>query len=50
MTVGLLSNIKPPVLPLIIASLRTQGVSNIVCFLDQKTTSEKDLKIWLERT
>ena len=50
MIVGLLSNIKSPMLPLTIASIRQHGVSDIIGILDQKTESEKDLKIWLERT
>lgn len=48
--VGVLSNLQAPLLPLLIRSLREEGINNICVIADKKVLSEKDQRIWIERT
>lgn len=48
--VGLLSTIGEPLLPFYIASFLSHQIENIVVICDSKIISEKDKKIWEERT
>lgn len=50
MLVGVLSNLEAPLLPLLIRSLRKEGLHNICVIADKKVLSEKDRRIWIERT
>jgi methionyl-tRNA formyltransferase len=49
-TFGLLSTLGAPLLPLIIESALVNGCDDIVVICDSKSPSEKDKKIWNERT
>jgi len=48
--VGVLSTVDQPLLPFYLASILSQKITNIVVICDSKTISEKDKKIWEERT
>jgi methionyl-tRNA formyltransferase len=50
MNFGLLSTIDEPLLPYMISSALSNGVNNIIVICDKKVASDKDRKIWLERT
>jgi methionyl-tRNA formyltransferase len=47
---GFLSTISAPLLPLLIESALCNGCNNIIVICDSKISSEKDVKIWQERT
>jgi methionyl-tRNA formyltransferase len=47
---GFLTTIDSPLLPFFISSALEQGVKNIIVICDSKLSSEKDNKIWKERT
>lgn len=49
-TVGFLSTIHAPLLPFTLEAALANGCNNIVVICDSKLPSEKDKKIWLERT
>ena len=48
--IGVLSTLKSPLLTLQINSLIKKNLKNLYVFLDAKDFSEKDNKIWKERT
>ncbi len=48
--VGVLSTVDQPLLPFYLASILSQKIENIVVICDSKNTSDKDKKIWQERT
>ena len=48
--IGVLSTLKSPLLTLQINSLIKKNLKNLYVFLDAKDFSEKDSKIWKERT
>lgn len=48
--IGLLSTIDHPLLPFFISSIASQGLNKIIVIVDSKTESEKDRRIWNERT
>lgn len=48
--VGILSTLTAPLLPLLLRTLYGEGVTNICVILDEKVRSEKDKRIWKERT
>jgi methionyl-tRNA formyltransferase len=48
--VGVLSTVDQPLLPFYLASILSQKIENIVVICDSKTITEKDKKIWQERT
>ena len=48
--VGVLSTVDQPLLPFYLASILSQKIENIVVICDSKTITEKDKKIWEERT
>ena len=48
--VGLLSTIDQPLLPFFLASILRENIKNIVVFCDSKKISNKDKKIWIDRT
>ena len=50
LTFGLLSMIDHPLLPFFVSSIASQGLKNLVVFIDSKTETEKDNRIWKERT
>jgi len=47
---GFLSTISAPLLPLTIESALSNDCNNIIVICDSKISSEKDMKIWKERT
>jgi len=47
---GLLSTIDSPLLPFFLSAVLSNGIKNICVICDSKTMSEKDKKIWLDRT
>ena len=48
--IGFLSTIDSPLLAFFIAAARSYGVSDITVVCDSKVSSEKDRKIWVDRT
>ena len=48
--VGVLSTPNSPLLPRLLQQMLDAGVSNICVLLDEKLQTEKDLRIWRERT
>ncbi len=48
--VGILTTIDQPLLPFYIESILCQKINNIIVICDSKTISDKDKKIWNERT
>jgi len=50
MRVGVLSTINNPTLPFILSALYQHGVDDLAVLLDEKIETEKDLRIWRERT
>ena len=50
LTFGLLSTIDQPLLPNYINSIHEKGLKNIIVLIDSKFISDKDRKIWEERT
>ena len=49
-SVGLLSTIDQPLLPFFLASILRENIKNIVVICDSKKISNKDKKIWMDRT
>lgn len=50
MKFGILSTVNNPTLPFVLASLLQHGVKDITVLLDERIETEKDLRIWQERT
>jgi len=49
-TIGILSTLSSPLLPLLMKMLQSRGLSNFIVIIDKKDFSIKDKKIWDERT
>ena len=47
---GFLSTIDSPLLPFFLSAVLSNGINNICVIYDSKKNSEKDKKIWLDRT
>ena len=50
MQVGVLSTLNNPTLPFVLAALYRNDVNELAVLLDERIESEKDLRIWRERT
>ena len=48
--IGLLTTVESPLLPFFINRILIEKLNDIVVICDSKTISDKDRKIWLERT